>query len=75
MLGALRKRLMSPQPPARRVARRRLYWCDWEAGDVFAYRMEGDLARERGLYGRHLLFQKADEYVWHPGHVISVVYL
>ena len=52
----------------------RIYRCEWEMGDVFAYRMESELARGMGMHGRHLLFQKVGETAWHPGHVIPVAW-
>ena len=44
-------------------------------GDVFAYQLESDLAKERGLYGRYFLIQKVDEGIWHPGHIVPIVYV
>lgn len=53
----------------------KLYKCPWEIGDVFAYKLEGDTAKERGLYGRYLLIQKVDEAIWYPGHIVPIVYV
>ncbi len=33
----------------------------WEKGDIFAYRLESDLAKEKGLFGRYFLLCKIDE--------------
>ena len=49
--------------------------CEWKDGDVFAYRMESDLAKERFLFGRYLLIQKIDETTWYPKHIIPIVYV
>lgn len=52
-----------------------LYKCPWKIGDVFAYQLESDMARERGMYGRYFLIQKVDEGVWYPGHIVPIVYV
>lgn len=51
------------------------YKCPWNLGDVFAYRLESDLAKERGFYGRYFLVQKVDECVWYPDHIVPIVYV
>ena len=71
----LRQKLLSPQPKEKRVGQRRIYRCQWKIGDVFAYRLESDLAKERGLYGRYFLIQKIDEGEWYPGHIVPIVYV
>lgn len=54
---------------------RKLYNCDWKIGDVFAYKMESDLAKEKGIYGHYLLIHKIDNDYVFPGHKIPVVYI
>ncbi len=71
----LRQKLLSPQPNKKKVRQYKIYRCKWKFGDVFAYRLESDLAKERGLYGRYFLIQKIDEGIWHPGHVVPIVYV
>jgi hypothetical protein len=71
----LRHKLNSPQPPEKKIRKNRLYQCEWNIGDVFAYKLESDLAREKGLFGRHFLIQKVDEGTWYPGHVVPIVYV
>ena len=71
----LRDRLLSPQPPAKKPVKRRIYTCQWKLGDVFAYPLESELAKERGLYGRYFLIQKVDEDTWYPGHIVPIVYV
>ena len=73
-LNKLRTKLMSPQPTAEKPVKKRTYKCQWKSGDVFAYRLESDLAKERGLYGRYILIRKVDEAVWYPGHIVPIVY-
>ena len=74
-LGELQTKLLSPQPPVKKPVKKRIYKCQWKLGDVFAYQLESDLAKERGLYGRYFLLQKVDEGVWHPGHIVPIVYV
>lgn len=75
VLRELKQKLNSPQPPKKKISQHRLYKCEWKIGDVFAYRLESDLAKERDLYGRYFLIQKIDEGIWHPGHVVPIVYV
>lgn len=74
-LDDLHTKLISPQPPVKEPKKKKLYKCQWKNGDVFAYQLESDLAKERGLYGRYFLIQKVDEAVWYPGHIIPVMYV
>jgi hypothetical protein len=39
VLEAAKTKLESPQPPERKIKKRRLATCDWERGELFAYRM------------------------------------
>jgi len=75
VLEDLHQKLLSPQPPEKKVSQYRLYTCEWNIGDVFAYRLESDLAKEKGLFGRYFLIQKVDEGIWHPGHIVPIVYV
>lgn len=75
VLEELRKKLNSPQPPEKKISQYRLYKCEWKIGDVFAYQLESELAKERGLFGRYFLFQKVDEGSWHPGHIVPISYV
>lgn len=74
-LDDLQAKLLSPQPPVKKAVKNRVYKCQWKFGDVFAYQLESDLAKERGLYGRYFLIQKVDEGVWYPGHIVPIVYV
>lgn len=74
-LNDLQTKLLSPQPPVKKPVKKRIYKCQWKLGDVFAYQLESDLAKERGLYGRYFLIQKVDEGIWHPGHIVPIVYV
>lgn len=74
-LMQLKKELISPPPSPKRPARRRAYQCPWKIGDVFAYPLKSELAKEKGLYGRYFLIQKVDETVWYPRHIVPIVYV
>ena len=74
-LDELKAKLLSPQPPVKKTIKKRIYRCQWKLGDVFAYQLKSDLAKERGFYGRYFLIQKVDEGIWYPGHIVPIVYL
>lgn len=71
----LRQKLLTPQPPEKPIKPYRLYRCAWAYGDVFAYQLTCDLAKEKGLWGRYLLIRKIDETTWHPGHIVPIVHI
>ena len=75
VLDELREKLNTPCPNKKTIRQARLYKCEWNIGDVFALRMESDFAAQHGLKGQYFLFQKVDEAVWHPGHIIPIVYV
>ena len=75
VLRALKTKLLSPQPPIKPKIKKRIYQCQWKLGDVFAYKMESELAKEKKLDGGYLLIQKIDENVWDCGHVVPIVYV
>ena len=79
LLAALKEKLLFPQPIKEikqiKEPKTKLYKCQWKIGDVFAYKLESDFAKEKGFYGKYFLFQKVDEAEWHPGHTIPVVYI
>ena len=70
----LQQKLLSPQPQEKKVQQYKIYRCEWKIGDVYAYRLESDLAKEKGLDGRYFLIQKVDEGVWYPGHIVPIIY-
>lgn len=71
----LRNQLNSPTPPEKRIPQYRLYTCEWEIGDVFAYKFSEDYAKDKGYYGKSIVFLKVAEDTVHPGHIVPVVYL
>lgn len=74
-LNTIKSKLLSPLPIATKPKTNRLYKCQWQMGDVFAYRLESDLAKERALYGKYFLIHKVDETVYPPGHIVPIVYI
>ena len=72
-LGKLKTKLLSPQPPEKKVSKYRLYKCTWQIGDVYAYRLESEYSKEKGFYGKYIIFQKVGETDWWPGHIIPLV--
>ena len=74
-LENLQAKLLSPLPPVKKPKKKRIYKCEWKIGDVFAYQLESELAKERGLYGRYFLIQKVDEGTWYPGHIVPIIYV
>lgn len=75
VLQKLKEKLESPQPPEKHLKPVRLYKCEWEMKGAYAYKLESDLAKEKGLYGRYIIFIKVDEDIWHPGHIIPIVWV
>ena len=75
ILRDLKEKILSPQPKSKKIVKKNVYKCRWKIWDVFAYRLESELAKERGLYGRYFLIQKIDEYIWWPGHIVPIIYV
>ena len=75
VLLKLKEELLSPLPKKKKPYKRLPYKCEWQIGDVFAYRLESDLAKDKGVYGRYLLLQKIDEDIWEYGSTIPIVYV
>ena len=73
-LEKLQQKLMSPQPPEKKISQYRIYKCTWKIGDVFAYKFDSEYAQSNGFQQRYVYFVKVDEMVWHPGHIVPVVY-
>lgn len=73
VLEALQQKLISPMQSEKKISEYKLYKCEWKIGDVFAYKLDSDYTKEKGIYGRYFLFQKVDETIWHPGHIVPIV--
>ena len=63
------------EPAIDKTNTKRLYECNWNIGDVFAFQLESDLAKEKNIQNQYFLIQKVDEDTWHPGHVVPIVYI
>lgn len=74
ILEELHQKLLSSQPPEKKISQYKLYHCEWKVGDVYAYQLVGDYAKEKGMYGKYLHFIKVDEKEWYPGHIVPIVY-
>ena len=79
VLEELSLKLNSPQPPEKKIYKRRYYRCPWKIGDVFAYKIESDLSKEHDLYGKYIIFQKASEVLervsdyLEEGHICPII--
>lgn len=75
VLMELEQKLISPMPPEKKISQYKLYKCEWNIGDIFAYRLESDYAKEKGMSNRYLLIRKVDEDIWWPGHIVPIIYV
>jgi len=75
ILNKLKEKLESPQPPEKHFKLPKPYKCKWQIGDTYAYKLESDLAKEKGLYGRYIIFIKVAEGEWYPNHIIPIVWV
>lgn len=71
----LNAKLASPLPQPKRVRKSRKFTCQWKKGDVFAFKIEGDISKEKGLFGKYLLIQKIDNKMWDSGNIVPIVYV
>lgn len=72
-LYALKHKLLTPQPPKKKIPQYRLYRCPWQLGDVFAYLFSSDESKEKGFFGKYVVFRKVSEESFWPGHIVPVV--
>lgn len=75
VLAELKDKLSSPQPPEKKISKRRTYRCQWNLGDVYAYRLSGNYAEQKQLKGKYLYFVKVGEDDWTNDSIIPVVYV
>jgi len=69
----LKEKLLSPQPPEKKVSPYRFYKNPWQLGDVYAYQFSSDYSKEQGYFGQYIVFRKVGDGVEWPGHIIPVV--
>ncbi|CAM3053152.1 hypothetical protein HAHI6034_12935 [Hathewaya histolytica] len=75
VLQELEQKLMSPMPPEKKISQYKIYKCEWNIGDMYAYKLESDYAKEKGLSNRYLLIRKAYNDIWWPGHTVPIIYI
>lgn len=75
VLQELEQKLMSPMTPPKKISQYKLYKCEWNIGDIYAYKLESDYAKEKGLSNKYLLIRKAYEDVLWPGHIVPIIYI
>lgn len=73
VLNDLEQKLNSPMPSEKNISQYKLYTCEWKIGDVFAYKLDSNYAKEKNMHSRYFLFQKVGETIWHPGHIVPIV--
>lgn len=75
VLQDLKTQLLSQMPTEKKISQYRLYKCEWQVGDVFAYKFHSDLSKEHNLYNKYILFRKVGEASCWPGHISPVVHV
>lgn len=73
VLSELKQKLLSSQPPKKKIVKHKNYHCQWKMGDVYAYPLVSEYAKEAGIYGEYFLFHKIREVRYYPEHIIPVV--
>jgi|GEM_PF-171806 len=74
ILDNLRTQLESEQPPEKKIIIKKPFITDWKDGDLFAWKLESDYAKERALEGRYLLFYKIGEKDWINDSIVPIIY-
>ena len=72
-LEKLKEKLLTPQPAEKKIYKYRLYQCKWNFGDVFAYQLNSEDSKEKGVFGKYIVFRKVSEDVLWPGHIVPSV--
>ena len=74
VLSVFKQKILSINPSPKKISIPKLYRCQWKLGDVYAYPLLSDYAKEKGHYGEYFVFYKIGETTCHPGHIIPVVW-
>lgn len=61
VLADLKEKLLSPMPAKKKLRKPHVFTCSWNIGDVFAYQLKSDLAKEKGVFGKWLVMQKVNQ--------------
>lgn len=73
VLNKLKEKLLSEQPPRKRVSPYPVYRCPWNLGDVFAYQLHTAESEKYGVKGNFIAFRKVMEaYDW-PHNIVPVI--
>lgn len=75
VLEQLKAKLLGPQPQEKVMKPREVFRCPWKIGDIFAYRLESEAAKNAGLFGRYLIIHKVKETQWQHGSILPMVLL
>ncbi len=73
VLQKLKEKLLSEQPPRKKVSIYVPYRCPWNVGDVFAYQFRKPISEEYGVKGKYIVFRKVAEVKAWPDNTIPVV--
>ena len=75
-LDKLREQLLLPMKGYRIIKKDVTELLDlWESGDVYAYQFSTQYAKEKGLFGKYILMQKADEVEGYKNKRFSVIHI
>lgn len=72
-LTKLKKKLDTPMPKEKKISKYNFYQCEWNLGDVFAYKFCSEYSKEKNFRGRYVVFRKVSEDTYWPGHIVPVV--
>ncbi|MBR3135572.1 MAG: hypothetical protein IKG32_00975 [Clostridia bacterium] len=75
VLVKLKEKLLSPQPPEKKVRKYNYFRCPWKLGDVFAYQFHTEESEKYGVKGQYIVFRKITEDLCWPGHIVPTVHL
>ncbi len=75
VLAKLKEKLLTNQPPEKKVRPYVYYRCPWKLGDVFAYQMHKEVSEKNGLKGKYIVFRKITETWTWPDDIIPVIQL
>jgi len=73
VLNRLREKLLSEQPPRKRVSPYPKFRCQWKRGDVFAYQFHKKVSEEYGAKGKYIIFRKVTDRDTWPYNVVPII--
>ena len=75
VLEELEVKLNSQQPEEKKIYIRKPYITDWQNGDTYAYKFDGEYAKEKGFYNKYIFFVKVDNDTWEDDCIIPRVHV